>query len=153
MGEGNRSKGKLEQAIENAALQNINEDLYEILENIEQLKRNIPADIKSRATEINDELYALRRAIVAIPEEFDSEFTRKINRVLGVVAEVEENTEKINRVFRNDIPSKVVSLLDKKLKDKHLITNFQLFIFGLVCSVSAALFSSFCLMLAFKYLL
>ena len=73
-----RDKSKLGQALQDAALENINEDIQHIHETLET---------------ITDETRALSLALNAVPEQFDKDFATKIQQLNALCDTIEKKTE------------------------------------------------------------
>lgn len=136
-----RSKNKLAQALQDAAIKNINEDIHEINDTLENITSTLPGKVEAEFQRITDEVIALRKALNAIPEEFDQQFTTKINKVFSISDDIVSNSKKLNNILLTDIPEKIGSLLEKKVRKLHLISTTELLVFGFISVIAGCIFS------------
>lgn len=87
-------ESKLGLALKDVALSNINEDIQDICKSLEQITKDIPGEVKKQLLVLNENIDSLSLGLKAVPEQFDEDFSRKINRVLDVASEIENHTAK-----------------------------------------------------------
>ncbi|ELI0359977.1 hypothetical protein [Vibrio cholerae] len=136
---------KLAIAMQEAALQNINEDLREILLNIERINDDMPAIIKEKVSDIENEISALSRGLKVVPEQFDKDFSKKINRILDVAMEIDLHSKKLRNELVNDAPDviakgsseKIINAIDAYLDER--TSGFKTFIIAVTSSIIGGL--------------
>ena len=147
---------KLAQAIQDAALININEDIQDILKNLETILKELPAQAKKQVQSLQENISSLELALKAVPEQFDIDFSRKINRILDVVSEVELHTKKLNNTIQSDNSAQIAKQAEllahefNKNIDGYSITSLAvLVIWGIVCAMSGGIIASFLVLAVF----
>ena len=116
----------------------------------EDIIKNLPIEVKKQLINVNDEISSLEKALKSVPEQFDVDFSRKMNRILDVVSEVEQHTRKLNNTIQADNSDKIekqaelyASTFNNKI-DGYSVTSFgTLVIWGLLCSMVGGGLASF----------
>jgi archaellum component FlaC len=114
--------------LENAALEDINEDIHAIVTSLEKINNDIPSEVKKQLAEFSLEVSALSNALKSVPEQFDLDFTKKMHRILDIVSDIQD----INNDHKNNLVSDLKSILNdyidtiniklsKKINDSFII--------------------------------
>jgi len=82
-------EGRLGQEIQKVAISNISEDIRDILSSLEIITQEIPLEICKQLSTLKIDINTLSAALNTIPDQFDVDFSRKINRVLDVATDIE----------------------------------------------------------------
>ncbi|PAJ70795.1 hypothetical protein CJF42_25970 [Pseudoalteromonas sp. NBT06-2] len=106
-------QSKLGRVLQEAAIANINEDIYSICKNIEKITTEVPQEVKKQLTLLNEEIHSLSLCLKSIPEQLDLDFSRKINRILDVAANIENHTKKYQKTFVADLERTLQTYVDK----------------------------------------
>lgn len=96
----------INEAVKDAAIANINEDLYEINKQIEALPEGLQQYVEEVKTSISHMGKSLEKALDAVPETFDHNITGNLTKAL----EVAETIEKITQDFNVSIKRQQLSL-------------------------------------------
>jgi hypothetical protein len=104
---------KLGEALKQAALENINEDIHNICINLEQITKDIPIEVKNQLAVLSDDISSLSLGLKAVPQQFDLDFSRKINRILDVAAEIEDHTKKYQKSLVVELETVLSAYVDK----------------------------------------
>lgn len=130
-----REKSKLGQALQEAAIANINEDIKGIFDNLEKIAHEIPEEVKKQLDLLNEDINSLSLGLKAVPEQFDLDFSKKINRILDVAADIEAQTKKHQQSLSVNLESllsnyvdKINDQLAKKIKDNFIIKDTSLYL-------------------------
>ncbi|WP_412497242.1 hypothetical protein [Vibrio fluvialis] len=150
---------KLAIAMQEAALQNINEDLREILLNIERINDHMPAIIKDKVSDIENEISALSRGLQVVPEQFDKDFSKKINRILDVAMEIDLHSKKLRNELVIDAPEviaknaseNIINAVSGYLEER--TSGFKTFIIALTSSVIGGLVTGLAVIAYIKIML
>lgn len=123
---GDAQKSKLGQALQDAALSNISEDLKDIFDTIEKISKDLPEIAKKEVESLRLEITSLESALKIVPEEFNFSFGTKINRILDVAAEIESHTKKYQQTLVLDLKTLLESYVDSINKNlaKEIKSNF-----------------------------
>ena len=142
------SKNKFAQAMQDAAISHINEDIHGILDNLEKITQEIPAKVEQHVQPLKEGIEALNNGLKAVPIQFDQDFSRKINRVLDVVSEVEAHTKRLNNTIQIDCSAKISNQAEQlahefneRIKGYSVISSFKLLFFGFACTVIGGVIS------------
>lgn len=108
----------------------------------EDIIKNLPIEVKKQLIDISDEISSLEKALKSVPEQFDIDFSRKMNRILDVASEVEHHTRKLNNTIQADNSDQIerqaelyASTFNNKI-DGYSVTSFgTLIIWGLLCAI------------------
>ena len=148
MEETKTSKNKLAQAMQDAALEHINEDIHDILDNLETISQEIPIEVKKHVQSLKEDISALDSGLKAVPLQFDQDFGRKLNRVLDVASEIESHTKKLNNTINADNTAKIMEQAEKlahefnkKIEGYSVISSLKLLLFGFFCTVFGGVIS------------
>lgn len=106
------SKSKLALALQDAALENISEDLKDIFDTLEKITETVPELAKKELDGLRTEINALEGALKVVPDEFNYSFGTKINRILDVAAEIESHTKKYQQTLVLDLQSLLSNYVD-----------------------------------------
>ena len=150
-------KSKLGRALQDAALANINEDIQSICDNLEKITNEIPEEVRKQLVSLNEDINSLSLGLKAVPEQFDLDFSKKINRILDVAADIEAQTKKHQQSLSVDLENllsnyvdKINAQLAKKIKDNFIIKDttlyFTLFITALLGGLVGSSFIAFIVM-------
>ena len=150
-------KSKLGRALQDAALANINEDIQSICDNLEKITNEIPEEVRKQLMLLNEDINSLSLGLKAVPEQFDLDFSKKINRILDVAADIEAQTKKHQQSLSVDLENllsnyvdKINTQLAKKIKDNFIIKDttlyFTLFITALLGGLVGSSFIAFIIM-------
>lgn len=127
-------------------------DYYEF----EQIISELPLKTKSEIENVIQEISAIEKALKSVPEQFDIDFSRKINRILDVVSEVELHTKKLNNTIQSDNSAQIAKQAEllahefNKNIDGYSITSLAvLVIWGIVCAMSGGIIASFLVLAVF----
>lgn len=112
-------------------------DYYEF----EALLKRLPVSVQIELENVTKDIQALSKGLESVPEAFDLEFNRKINKILDLAQEIDTHTQLLERMMQKEIPA----LLDKhtealndvvsdKLKESTQISNTSLICFGVLCA-------------------
>ncbi|HIF6163597.1 TPA: hypothetical protein ACX3IN_004621 [Vibrio parahaemolyticus] len=96
----------INEAVKDAAIANINEDLYEITKQIEALPEGLQQYVEEVKISISHMGKSLEKALDAVPETFDHNITDNLTKAL----EVAETIEKITQDFNVSIKRQQLSL-------------------------------------------
>lgn len=153
------SDSKLGSALKDAALQNINEDIREINTNLENISKNIPSYVKEEVENIKHDINSLSLALKQIPNQFDLDFSRKINRVLDLVADIEEKTSQKQKLLTTDLEKHLSNYVDninsklaKEVKNNFIIKDSKLFITIFITALLGGLLGASIVAVALIYL-
>lgn len=108
----------------------------------EDIIKNLPIEVKKQLIGVSDEISSLEKALKSVPEQFDIDFSRKMNRILDVASEVEHHTKKLNSSIQADNSAQInkqaelyASAFNRKIDD-YTVTSFPiLVIWGLLCAI------------------
>ncbi|HGZ7314675.1 TPA: hypothetical protein ACOL2D_004082 [Vibrio parahaemolyticus] len=89
----------INEAVKDAAIANINEDLYEINKQIEALPEGLQQYVEEVKTSISHMGKSLEKALEAVPETFDHNITDNLAKALEVAETIEQNTQE----FKNSM--------------------------------------------------
>lgn len=113
-------------------------DYYEF----ENIIKNLPIEVKKQLININDDISSLEKALKSVPEQFDIDFSKKINRVLDITAEVERHTQKLNNTIQADYSDQIKKqaeqyaiAFNKKIDGYNVISLTYLTLWGLLCAI------------------
>ncbi|MGO3848719.1 MAG: hypothetical protein ACTJIB_10610 [Pseudoalteromonas prydzensis] len=126
MSDGKHSNTKLGQALQNAALENINDDLKDIFDTLEKISKSLPELARKEVEALRSEISGLESALKVVPDEFNYSFGNKINRILDVASEIEDHTKKYQQTLVLDLQnllSNYVDSINKKLSNE-IKSNF-----------------------------
>ena len=107
------SKTKLADALKDAALANLSEDLKDIFNTIDKIANDLPALAKEQVADLKLEIESLNHALKAVPDEFGLSFEKKMNRILDAASEIEDHTKKYQKSLIVDLRA----LLDTYIVD------------------------------------
>jgi len=88
-------QNKLAQAMQEAALGSINEDIHDICNAIERITCELPEQVKLQLSDLKGDVASLGSALKAVPEQFDTDFSRKMNRILDVALEIDNHSKQL----------------------------------------------------------
>ena len=60
--------------------------------------------MQKETQEVINLIQAMSKGLQILPEQFDTEFSRKLNRVLDAAQEVDKQTDALSRMLRVEIP-------------------------------------------------
>ncbi len=86
----------INEAVKDAAIANINEDLYEINKQIEGLPKGLQQYVEEVKTSISHMGKSLEKALDAVPETFDHTITDNLTKALEVAETIEQVTQDFN---------------------------------------------------------
>ena len=142
------SHGKLAQAVQDAALLNINEDIQSILDNLDKIVKDIPEEAEKQIASLKEGIASLEAGLKAVPEQFDIDFSRKMNRILDVVSEIELHTQKLNRTIQQDNSTQISKQAEqlanefgKNVEGYSVTSNVKLFLLCLSCALIGGIVS------------
>ena len=134
------TKNRLGQAMQDAALAHINEDIQDILNNLETILEELPAQAKKQVQSLQENIGSLELALKAVPEQFDADFSKKINQILDVASEVEFHTKKLNNTIQSDNSAQITKQAEllahefnRNIEDLSLMSTWTLFKWGMIC--------------------
>jgi len=104
---------KLGRALQNAALTNINEDIQSICDHLEKITNDIPVEVRKQLLLLNEDISSLSLGLKDVPEQFDLDFSRKINRILEVAAEIESQSKSYQKTLIVDLEKMLNSYVNK----------------------------------------
>ncbi len=154
------NKTKLGQALQNAALENINEDIYAIHQTLEKILEDIPVETALLTASLKGDVEALEQALKAVPEQFDASFQLKMNSIIDITGEIDAHSRNLKITLRNDLQQIVARQSDRLINDINqriqgfsLTSSLMLCVFGVSCSILGGLITSVVLWLyLFKWL-
>jgi archaellum component FlaC len=145
-GEEKKAGGNLALALQNAAIENINEDIHSINNILEGIKKKAPQIAGDLINELKEDVKALDRALQVVPDKFDSSFNQKMNAILDLLTEVNAHSSNLEKTVKSDISDTVdrqaVKLADefnKKIKGYSVTSLKTLLFYGLCCSLLGGL--------------
>ena len=134
------TKNRLGQAMQDAALAHISEDIQDILNNLETIIEELPAQAEKQVQSLQENIGSLELALKAVPEQFDIDFSRKINRILDVASEVEFHTKKLNNTIQSDNSVQIAKQAEmlahefnRNIENLSLMSTWTLFKWGVTC--------------------
>ena len=141
-------KSKLASAMQEAALANINEDIKGIYDSIEKIINEFPTEINSHTLELKTEIESLHLALKSVPETFDADFSKKMNKILDVLLEVDLHSTKLNKTLQNDnsefltkTASQYASEFNSRTEDYQRIRFWEFLLYGFVTVTLGGLIS------------
>lgn len=148
MGGSNGAQSKLAYAMQNAALESINEDIKGIYDSIEKIINELPKEVKIQLSSLTEEIASLEAALKVVPEQYDLDFSRKMNRLLDVVSEIDLHSQKLNKTIQDDNSTlinsqakKFANEFNRRLEGFSMISTSTIITFGLACSVLGGVIS------------
>lgn len=142
MTEKNNVKNKLAQAMQDAAIANINEDILDILTTLENIRNDIPSIVGKEAAFLLNDVTALKHALEAVPIEYDKTFHHKINAILDITDEIAKHSRRLESSLEfkiNDLFSKqekeLLSKINSQIQGFSLTSNVYLIVYGFLSSV------------------
>jgi len=150
MADSDKKKSRLANALRDAAVENIGEDIADILNTLDNIINNLPPKIRAQVETINNEVVSLRRALNAIPDEFDREFTKKMNRIFSQQEDLEQSIASFNKQLATDVSRSVISKVEKSLSKKNRLSPIGIFAMCLSCTIAGILGSTLFFWLLFK---
>ncbi len=109
MGEGS----KLGRALQEAALSNINEDIQDICQHLDKITEDIPNEVRKQLILLKEDISSLSLGLKDVPRNFDLDFSRKINRILEVAAEIESHTKNYKKSLVIDLEFVLSNYVEK----------------------------------------
>ncbi|ENP0827184.1 hypothetical protein ACCI36_004409 [Vibrio parahaemolyticus] len=91
----------ISEAVKDAAIANINEDLYEINKQIEALPEGLQQYVAEFKTSITHMGESLEKALEAVPETFDHNITDNLAKAVEVAEAIEQATREFNESMRH----------------------------------------------------
>ena len=135
-------KKKLAQAMLDAAIENINEDIKGIYDSIEKIINDLPKEAEKQVADLKEGIASLEAGLKAVPEQFDIDFSRKMNRILDVVSEIELHTKKLNQTIQSDNSIKIeeqaeiyANQFNNKINEYTITSFWTLGLWGLSCGI------------------
>ncbi|MFA0073431.1 hypothetical protein AB4396_06940 [Vibrio cyclitrophicus] len=145
------SKNKLAQAMQDAAIESIGEDINEICASIEKITNDLPKHVKEQLSSLKGDIESLEGALKSVPEQFDVDFSRKMNRILDTAMEidahsralridVDTHSQQITNALTTETPDKivrgVVTSLNEKIDGYHAASTWTLLMYGFLCALT-----------------
>ncbi|MGL4666836.1 MAG: hypothetical protein ACRCWR_02770 [Saezia sp.] len=153
------AKTKLGNAIHDAAMANINEDIKGIYDNIEKITTEFPVKISTHTAELKEDIESLQQALKSVPDTFDIDFSRKMNRILDVLSEVDIHSAKLNKTLQQDHSEQLIRTannyaaeFNKKIADYGKIGHMTLIVYGFVCALFGGIVGGMCTWMIYKFL-
>lgn len=152
------SKSKLALALQDAALENISEDLKDIFDTLEKITETVPELARKELDGLRSEINALEGALKVVPDEFNYSFGTKINRILDVASEIEGHTKKYQQTLVLDLQNLLSNYVDtinknlsKEIKNNLVIKDNMFYFIVFLSSFFGACISSSIILLMLKY--
>ncbi|MCT7947708.1 hypothetical protein [Shewanella septentrionalis] len=152
------SKTRLGNAIHDAAMANINEDLKGIYDTLDKILIELPNRVNTHTAELKADILSLQQALKSVPDTFDVDFSRKMNRILDVLNEVDSHSTKLNKILQQEHSEQLVKTannyaaeFNKKIADYGKIGHFALIIYGLFSALLGGFIGGVTLWLMFKF--
>jgi AAA+ ATPase superfamily predicted ATPase len=137
---------KLKRALADAAIGNINEDIQSILASLEKITTDIPKEVSKRLILLTEDINSLSLGLKAVPENFDIDFSKKINRILDVAAEIEDQNKKYQKILMVDLETilsnyvnNINEQLINKIGDNFIIKDSTMYLTMFVTSLLGGL--------------
>ena len=138
---------KLGQALHDAALENINEDIHSIVELLAKIKEEAPDKASSLIDALRKDVSALDKALQTVPDNFDIAFKSKMNDLLDAASEITKHTQDLERKIKGDISESIekqseayAKKFNSKIKGYKIVTTLSLIIYGiLTASIGGAI--------------
>lgn len=145
------SKKKLAQAMQDAAIESIGEDINDICASIEKITNDLPKHVKEQLSSLKGDIESLEGALKSVPEQFDVDFSRKMNRILDTAMEidahsralridVDTHSQQITNALTTETPDRivrgVVTILNEKIDGYHAASTWTLIMYGLICTIT-----------------
>ncbi|OEF62205.1 hypothetical protein OAA_18555 [Vibrio cyclitrophicus 1F175] len=120
-------------------------DYYEF----EELIKRLPVTVQNELKTVIVNIQALSKALDVIPEQFDIEFNRKINKVLDVAQEIDVHTQMLERMLKVEIPDLLAKHEQDLLANKKEqgLSTLELAGFGAACGLVGGIIGSSLLMI------
>ncbi|OED65913.1 hypothetical protein A165_00950 [Vibrio tasmaniensis ZS-17] len=136
------SHHKLAQAVQDAALVNINEDIQNICDNLEKITENIPQEVKVQLESLRKDIESLEGALKSVPEQFDADFAKKMNQILDTLKETDAHSRELRSTIKEDNHTQITKQAEqlanhfnRNLNDHSLISTWTLFKYGVACTI------------------
>ncbi|EJV0278809.1 TPA: hypothetical protein ACVU43_004241 [Vibrio parahaemolyticus] len=91
----------ISEAVKDAAIANINEDLYEINKQIEALPEGLQQYVAEFKTSITHMGESLEKALEAVPETFDHNITDNLAKAVETAEAIEQSTHEFNELIKH----------------------------------------------------
>jgi uncharacterized phage infection (PIP) family protein YhgE len=141
------SDSKFGQELQKVAISNISDDIKDILNSLEKITKDIPEEVSKQISSLNEDINSLSLALKDVPDRFDLDFSRKINRILEVAAEIESHTKNYKRSLVVDLEfalsgyvKRINTQLDKQIGDRFLLKDTSLYFTVFLTSILGSLF-------------
>jgi hypothetical protein len=149
MSEENKSIGKkrLAQAVQDAAIESISEDINEICISIEKITNELPIHVRKELSILKEDIESLNESLNVVPKQFDTVFSKKMNQILDVLKETDAHTQTLRTTIQEDNQvqitkqaEKLASIFNRNLNEHSLISTWTLFLYGATCSIIGTAF-------------
>ncbi|WP_150139658.1 hypothetical protein [Candidatus Enterovibrio escicola] len=137
-------KNKLAQAMLDAAIESISEDINDIYTSIEKITNEIPKHIKVQLSSLKEDIESLKGDLKSVSEQFYVDLSRNINRILDVTSEIELQIEKQAEIHASAFNNKI---------EGYTVTSFWiLLLWGLLCATVGGGIAGLMIWIEFKEL-
>lgn len=159
---------KLAQAVQDAALLNMNEDIQEIHSYLEKIIKELPEEAKKQVQSLQENIGSLELALKAVPEQFDLDFSKKMNRILDTAMEIDSHSKQLKididthskqliNALTTETPDTIVKSVVRSLNEKidgyHAASTWTLALYGLLCTISGGVTTGIIFVLYVKFFL
>ncbi|WP_299496407.1 hypothetical protein [uncultured Shewanella sp.] len=143
------SKSKLGQAMQDAALANINEDINNIHDTLENIINEFPEKAENQLESVRESILSLEQALKVVPQAFEQNFAKKMNNLIDATNEIDLHSKKLSQTLKKDMSQSVIDQsellakeFNKRLGGQTLISTWTLFKFGIYCTILGGFLSA-----------